>query len=105
MNQRQLEIAQFFAPQISSSEICQTLSLQHEIVQFQLVPNPGNQQLEVIISDGLPTVVTLYTMNGVSVLSTEVKGPIDLRFLPQGIYLVELSRNNQRIGLARYIKR
>ena len=105
MNQRQLEIAQFFAPQISSSEICQTLSLQHEIVQFQLVPNPGNQQLEVIISDGLPTVVTLYTMNGVSVLSTEDKGPIDLRFLTQGMYLVELSRNNQRIGLARYIKR
>jgi hypothetical protein len=105
MNQRQLEIAQFFAQQISSSEICQTLNLQQEIVQFQLIPNPGNQELEVIISDGLPMVVTLYAMNGVKVLSTEDKGPIDISSLTPGTYLVELSRDNQRIGLVRYVKR
>ena len=104
MNLRQLQIAQFFAPHISSNEICQTLYIQNETIDFKLIPNPGTFELTVTVNDGLPFEIILYNLEGQSIITTEGANPIRVDSLEAGLYLVELKRQNQRFGLVRYLK-
>ena len=104
MNLRQLQIAQFFAPHISSNEICQTLYIQNETIDFKLIPNPGTYELTVTVNDGLPFEIILYNLEGQPIITSEGTNPIRVDSLEAGLYLVELKRQNQRFGLVRYLK-
>jgi len=105
MNLRQLELATFFAPMITSNEICQSLSLIDPTYYFNLYPNPSHDEVSLYTNVTGRLNLEILDLAGKSILTTyNTSGSISLVNLKQGIYLVKVQSDGKTVGLIRLIK-
>ena len=105
MNLRQLQMATFFAPMISSNELCQSLSLIEPTYYFNLYPNPSHDEVSLYTNVTGRINLEILDLAGKSILTTyNTSGSISLVNLKQGIYLVKVQSDGKTVGLIRLIK-
>ena len=105
MNMRQLQMASFFAPLISSNEICQSLSLIEASYYFNIYPNPSQDEVSLYTNFTGPLDLEIRDLAGKTIKSVHnPSGSISLVNLKQGIYLVKVQSEGKTVGLIRLVK-
>ena len=105
MNLRQLQMATFFAPMITSNEICQSLSLIEPTYYFNLYPNPSQDNVSLYTNVKGQITIEILDLAGKSILTNyNPSGSISLVNLKQGMYLVKVESDGKTVGLIRLIK-
>jgi len=105
MNMRQLQMASFFAPMISSNEICQSLSLIEASYYFNIYPNPSQDEVSLYTNFTGPLDLEILDLAGKTIQTVHnPSGAISLVNLKQGIYLVKVQSEGKTVGLIRLVK-
>jgi hypothetical protein len=97
-------LANFFAPLVSTSPICDTtffparLSNTFSKNKINLYPNPAQTSITIEHFSASPIIASIYSSLGQIMLNnttlTEKKTSLDIRFLPAGIYSLILKDSN-----------
>jgi len=102
---RQLQMASFFAPMISSNEICQSLSLIEASYYFNIYPNPSHDEVLLYTNFTGPLDLEILDLSGKTIkIVHNTSGAISLVNLKQGIYLVKVQSEGKTVGLIRLVK-
>jgi hypothetical protein len=107
-------LANFFAPLVSTSPICDTtffpssLSNTFSKNKINLYPNPAQTSITIEQFSSSPISVSIYNSVGQIMLNnaalTEKKTVLDIRFLPAGIYSVILKDLNGDVKVIRLVR-
>lgn len=78
----------------------------HKNLDLAIYPNPTSNEITLEINEQENTLVKIYNLQGICVTEITGKGviPIDVSFLPSGIYLVTAFTNNSSFVTKKFIK-
>ena len=108
------QLAQFFAPIISTNPICDTaqviVSINGLLKQdlIRVFPNPANEVLSVTGIQFLPTTLSIYSIHGQFIMgnikpqSSEIQ--INIKHLPSGIYVLQSIDKQGRVNHSKWVK-
>ena len=102
---RQSQLASFFAPLISSNEICQSLFVDEGITTYSVHPNPSNGTINFDFPAGSIEYVEVTDLSGKVVFRSPFEPKLDLTYLQDGVYLIQLTSHNKLVALIKCIKR
>jgi hypothetical protein len=102
---RQSQLASFFAPLISSNEICQTLFVDEGITTYSVHPNPSTGTINFDFPAGTIEQVEVTDMFGKVVFQSPFEPKLDLSSVQDGVYLIRLTSSNKLVALIKCIKR
>ena len=107
-------LANFFAPMVSTSPICDTtffpssLSKNYSKNKINLYPNPANTSITIEHFSPSPLSLCIYNSVGQTMLNNillnEKKTNLDIRFLPAGIYSVFVKDSNGVVQVMRLVR-
>jgi hypothetical protein len=107
-------LANFFAPLVSTSPICDTTFFSSSLSnndfknKINLYPNPANTSITIEQFSSSPLSVSIYNSVGQTMLNNlalnEKKTSLDIRFLPAGIYSVLIKDSNGVVQVMRLVR-
>lgn len=105
MNLRQLQLANFFAPMITSAEICQSVSLVETSIYFSLTPNPSSDKVKILTNYQGNIDISIMDMLGKKIIEKSANNELfSIADIENGIYLITIISEGKAIGLMRLIK-
>ncbi|WP_420151350.1 T9SS type A sorting domain-containing protein, partial [Spirosoma sp.] len=91
---------------ISYSRIISVRHEQRQTLSMVVYPNPTTEQLRLRLSSNQQVGrAQVYTINGVRVMNEEGTEKLDVRALPTGVYVVEVTTATGEVLRQRFIKR
>ena len=107
-------LANFFAPMVSTSPICDTtffpssLSNNYSKNKINLYPNPAKTTITIEHFSSSPLSLSIYNSLGqtmlINLVLNEKKTSLDIRFLPAGIYSVLIKDSNEVVKVMRLVR-
>lgn len=90
----------------NGSDSISTSATNSRHIHLKLFPNPTFDYLNIQFNDGKQHLFKIFDMNGRLILSSELRGKIDLSFLEPGVYIIKTyETNNLKIkGQSYFIK-
>jgi len=89
-------------------------SVDNELVQFSVFPNPSSQYISVILSDNKNRELTISLLNELgqeqaeknisTIAGTQQTVSLDIEHFPAGIYLIQLNENGMVVGKMKVVK-
>jgi len=73
--------------------------------KLQLFPNPTTDHVNIFLEGSHVSQITLYSMSGAQILSTEESSTIDMSTLEAGVYLIRIKDTNNAVFFKRIIKK
>lgn len=69
-------------------------------IKVEVFPNPARNVIHVLVGDGYHLSIDLYSAQGKKIFVNYVEGVIDVRYVPNGIYILKMTNNAQGISIS-----